>query len=97
MRYIAVYWIPTDITQGNGKIYYRMVDLNDSSAPRNETEIEILIGEINMATKILSEVDRANLKLQDITSLIYITWEKMQPTPGTLIVSTIVVVVRLLS
>ena len=66
-----------------------MVDLNDTSVQRNEAEIEMLIGEINTATKNLPAVDRTNLKLQHITSLIYITWEKMQPTPGTLIVSTI--------
>ena len=91
VRYIAVYWIPTDIKQGNGKIYYRMVDLTDSSVKRNETEIKILIGEINNATNNLRQGDRTNLSLQDITSLIYITWEKMQPTPGTLIVSIIVI------
>ena len=69
-----------------------MVDLTNSSVKRNETEIKMLIGEINIATNNLRQRDRANILLQDITSLIYITWEKMQPTTRTLIVSIIVIV-----
>ena len=69
-----------------------MVDLTNSSVERNETEINMLIGEINTTTDNLRTEDRADLSLQNITSLIYITWEKMQPTPGSLIVSVIVIV-----
>ena len=69
-----------------------MVDLTNSSVERNETEINMLIGEINTTTNNLRTEDRADLSLQNITSLIYITWEKMQPTPGSLIVSVIVIV-----
>ena len=69
-----------------------MVDLTDGSRKRNEPEIKMLIDEINTATKNLYPGDRADLSLPDITSLIYITWEKMQPTPGNVIVSITIIV-----
>ena len=79
MRFVAPYWIPTDITQGDGKIYYRMVDLNDSNAQKNKSEINMLIDEINMATNALNGEDAKDLSFTDIVSLIYLTWENMQP------------------
>ena len=83
MNYIAVYWFPTDIKQGNGKIHYLMIDSSDGRFKSNEEEIKMLIGEINKATN-------AGLFLMNITSLLYITWNKMQPTPP--IVSIIVII-----
>ena len=59
-----------------------MEDLTNGTVARNKTEIEALIGEINTATKALREGDRTNLSFQSITSLIYITWENMRPSPS---------------
>lgn len=83
VNYIAVYWFPTDIKQGNGKIHYLMIYSSDGRFKSNEEEIKMLIGEINTATN-------AGLFLMNITSLLYITWNKMQPTPP--IVSIIVII-----
>ena len=60
-----------------------MIDSSDWRFKGNEEEIKMLIGEINTATN-------AGLFLMNITSLLYITWNKMQPTPP--IVSIIVII-----
>lgn len=56
-----------------------MVDLNDSNAQKNKSEINMLIDEINMATNALNGEDAKDLSFTDIVSLIYLTWENMQP------------------
>ena len=56
-----------------------MVDMNDNNAQKNESEINMLINEINMATNVLNGEDVKDLSFTDIVSLIYLTWENMQP------------------
>ena len=34
--FMAIYWIPTSITQGEGKIFYRMEDFTVNAANRNK-------------------------------------------------------------
>ena len=82
MKFIAPYWIATDITQGEGKICYRMIDLKDNNAQKNEAEIKMLVDEINMATNVLNGEDAKDLSFTEIESLIYLTWENMQPLPN---------------
>ena len=80
VRYIAPYWINAKITGQNGKVYYRMEDLTPEGVQvANKSEIEMLINEINTATKMLDEVYDA-LHFENITSIIYITWENLQPS-----------------
>ena len=55
-----------------------MVDMNDNNAQKNESEINMLINEINMATNVLNGEDVKDLSFTDIVSLIYLTWENMQ-------------------
>lgn len=86
MRYVAPYWINAKITEKNGKIYYRREDLTDKEVKMasNRLEIEMLIDEINTATKMLHEV-YDTLHFAHITSLVYITWENLQPPSGELV------------
>ena len=80
--FIAVYWIPTAITQGEGEIFFRMVDLKNSSAEKNITEIEGLINEINTARSNLE--GEANITFLECESVIYITWFNMKTFPAVL-------------
>ena len=74
--------MPTAITQGEGEIFYRMVDLTNSTAEKNIAEIQELINEINTARSSL--VGETNITLQQCESVIYITWFNMKTFPGTL-------------
>lgn len=82
--YIAPFWIATDITQGDGKIYFRMIDMVDNTT-KNTSEIQGLIDEVNTATSTLNAPDATNLTLADLETVIIITMENLRPFPGTFI------------
>ena len=83
--FIAAYWIPTAISQGNGKIFYRMVDLTNKTAKKNTTEIQKLIDEINTARSKLP--NEPNITIAECQSAIYITWFNMKTFPSSMNVS----------
>ena len=56
-----------------------MVDLDVDNVQKNEAEIKMLINEINMATNVLNGEDAKDISFTEIKSLIYLTWENMQP------------------
>ena len=56
-----------------------MVDLDADNVQKNEAEIKMLINEINMATNVLNGEDAKDISFTEIKSLIYLTWENMQP------------------
>lgn len=87
--FIAVYWIPTAISQGEGEIFYRIVDLTNSTAEKNITEIQELINEINTARLNLAE--ESNITLEQCESVIYITWFNMKTFPGILMNVSIII------
>lgn len=59
-----------------------MVDLKNSSAEKNITEIEGLINEINTARSNLE--GEANITFMECESVIYITWFNMKTFPAIL-------------
>ena len=46
---MALYWIPTSITQGEGKIFYRMEDFTKNNTKKNTSDLVELVNEINTA------------------------------------------------
>ena len=66
-----------------------MVDMTNSTAEKNITEIQELINEINTARLNLAE--ESNITLEQCESVIYITWFNMKTFPGILMNVSIII------
>ena len=80
--FLALYWIPTSITQGEGKIFYRMEDFTMDATNRNKTCFMELVEEINTAIEVLP--DESRITIDQCLSAIYITWFNMKTFSGVL-------------
>ena len=80
--FMAIYWIPTSITQGEGKIFYRMEDFTVDATNRNKTWFIELVEQINIARTVLP--GEKNITIDQCQSAIYITWYNMKTFPGDL-------------
>ena len=76
---MAIYWIPTSITQGDGKIFYRMEDFTIDDTSKNKKWFMELVEEINTARTVLSE--ESPITIEECQSAIYITWFNMKTFP----------------
>lgn len=74
---IAVYWIPAQIDDSDrdSDIFFRMTLANETEF--NKEEVQGFIGEINITRN-------ESLVLEDVESVIYITWVNLKQLPGTL-------------
>ena len=77
--FMAIYWIPTSITQGDGKIFYRMEDFMEDNPNRNKKWFMELVEEINAARTVLPE--ESPITIEQCQSAIYITWFNMKTFP----------------
>ena len=74
--FMAIYWIPTSITQGEGKIFYRMEDFTVNAAKINKKWFMELVEEINAARTVLP--GESPITIDQCESAIYITWFNMK-------------------
>ena len=72
---IAVYWIPARINGKYSDIFFRMNLTEEGKF--NRTEVDGFVGEINQTRNESLDVD-------DIKSVIYITWVNLQQFSGVL-------------
>ena len=79
---MALYWIPTSITQGEEKIFYRMEDFTKNNTKKNTPDFVELVNEINTARVGLE--GESNTTINKCESAIYITWNNMKTFPGVL-------------
>ena len=77
--FMAIYWIPTSITQGDGKIFYRMEDFTIDDTNKNKKWFMELVEEINTARTVLPE--ESPITIEECQSAIYITWFNMKTFP----------------
>ena len=77
--FMAIYWIPTSITQGDGKIFYRMEDFMEGNPNRNKKWFMELVEEINTVRTVLPE--ESPITIEQCQSAIYITWFNMKTFP----------------
>ena len=71
----AVYWIPARVFGRDSEIFFRMNLTNEEKF--NKTEVEGFVSEINQARD-------SDVKVDDIRSVIYITWFNLKQFPEVL-------------
>ena len=83
--FLAAFWVPTDIRK-SGRVYYRQETVFNS---KSGLDYEALVEEIGRGAEDLGSKDfytnrkngKSRLTVNDVKSLVVITWEKMvQPS-----------------